>query len=421
MKYFKYVFLLLVVLLFSLLFIFNAKNNKINIKEIENTTNDKFIAAENCYLNSNKYYNSEVEDLTIEEKIEKEINNMALDEKIGQMLIISISGTKLTDSTKRELNTYHPGGVILFANNLNSITNTRNFINSLQKNSKIPLFISVDQEGGQVQRLKNIKGITNIPAMSKVGKLNNMDSTYKLGVAMGEELKALGFNMDFAPVIDVSFNNKSFIGNRSFGSDPYIVANLGVEIAKGLESNNIIPVYKHFPGHGGTITDSHYSLPILNKTKDDLYKYDLIPFQTAIKNDAKVIMIGHLAVPNIDNNIPASLSKEIITNLLKNELGYNGLVITDALNMGALSKNYNEKQIYEMAINAGVDILLMPNSSKSAIKYIKQSISENKILISQIDESVKKILTLKYNNLDNTMLSTSYIGNKEHLEIANQF
>ena len=171
---------------------------------------------------------------------------------------------------------------------------------------------------------------------------------------------------------------------------------MSTALAKGLSDNNIIPVYKHFPGHGNTTTDSHYELPIITKTKDELLKSDLIPFVNAIDNNAEIIMVGHLALPNITKDYtPASLSNIIITDILKNELGYQGIIITDALNMQAITKNYQEKETYELAINAGVDILLMPNNPKQAISLIKESINEGTITEENIDNSVYKILKLK--------------------------
>ena len=189
-----------------------------------------------------------------------------------------------------------------------------------------------------------------------------------------------------------------------------------VSLGKGLEDNGIIATYKHFPGHGDTTTDSHTSLPIINKSYEELLNNELIPFKKAIENDAKIIMVGHIAFPDLTNdNIPASLSKKIITNLLKNDLGYDGLVITDALNMGALINNYSDEDIYVKAVEAGVDILLMPSDAKKAIEVIKDNIS-----VERIDESVKKILIFKYTYLKDNILDESYLNNKEHQEIISK-
>ncbi len=362
---------------------------------------------------------------SIEERVNETLNKMTLDEKITQMFIVSYDASTMTTPFKNMLSTYKPGGFILFSynKNISTYTNTLNLVNNIQSTAKIPMFISIDQEGGTVQRLTALSNpsATYIPSMTLLGKTNNPDLSYKVGQVMGEELRTLGINMNFAPVIDVMDNvSTSIMKNRSFGNDPEKVSNMGIALAKGLKSKNVIPVYKHFPGHGGTSTDSHNDLPVLNKTKDELKNNDLIPFQKAINNGADVIMIGHLSIPEIDPIYPSSLSKVIVTDLLKNEMGYKGLVVTDALNMDALVKKFSEKEIYELAINAGVDILLMPNSPSSALQYIKQSINEGKIKESQITDSVRKILTVKYSSLVEGNLSKDYLGSQQHKNIIAQ-
>ena len=371
-------------------------------------------------------HDNKVEEVTnvIEKKVNDNFVNLSLDEKIAQMLIISYNKTYLDDTFKNYLETYKPGGFILFSDNISTYDGTLKLINDIKNTANIPMFIAIDQEGGRVQRLKSLTDInvTDIPSMLEVGKTNDPKVAYDLGVVIAEELRALGINMDFAPVIDVidSDDNK-VIGNRSFGKDKYLVAKMGVNLAKGLEENNVIAVYKHFPGHGSTIVDSHYYLPVVNKNKEELLDSDLVPFKEAIKNDAEVIMTAHLALPNITNDdVPASLSKVLVTDLLKKELGYNGLVVTDALNMKALTNNYSEQEIYELAINAGVDILLMPNSLDSAINLIKDSISKGNIKEEQIDSSVKKILKLKYKKLGDDVLNKNVLGNEEHKKVVSK-
>lgn len=342
--------------------------------------------------------NPSVPDQSKPKTIDEVIASMTIEEKIAQMLIITFNGTSMNTTLEKNLS-YKPGGVILFAGNITDYTKTKKLISDINSKSEIAPFISVDQEGGRVQRVKNIAGIsvTSIPPMWEIGATNDINKAYTTGITIGNDLKKFGFNLDFAPVIDVvPDKNAGVIKDRSFGSDPILVGNMGISLAKGLNETGVIPVYKHFPGHGATITDSHVALPIVSKTKEELMGNDLIPFKEAIKNNAKVIMVGHLAVPTITgSNIPASLSKEIIQDLLINELGYKGLVVTDALNMKAITDNYSEKQIYELAINAGVDILLMPKSTESAITNIKKSISEGKISEARINNAVKKILMLK--------------------------
>lgn len=391
----------------------NKTSSKTSNKATTTTSNKKVVSNSNT-----------TKPLTTSQKVDSKLKQMTLDEKIGQMLIITFTGTSMNTNLKNDLTKYKPGGVILFANNLSNYNTSINLVKNIQSTGEIPLFISIDQEGGKVQRLTSITGkpATVIPPMYSVGKMNDTSLAYNIGAVIAEELRVFGINMDFAPDIDIlTTDDSTVIGTRSFGTNPTLVSNMGVAVANGLKSKGVIPVYKHFPGHGSTTTDSHYDLPVLTKTKSQLYDFDLIPFQKAIKNGAQVIMIGHLAIPNITGDkTPASLSKKLITNILKNEMGYKGLVVTDALNMNAVSKNYTEKQIYEMAINAGVDILLMPKSASSAITYIKQSIKEGKIKESQINESVRKILTLKYSSLKTDFLSTNYLGSSAHKTVVNK-
>lgn len=334
------------------------------------------------------------------DNITKTLNEMTLEEKIGQMMIIAYRKPTINDELNNLLNTVKPGGFIFFKENLVTYNESLELIKDIKNTAKTPMFLSIDQEGGNVDRLKTIKGITfsKMPAMADIGKTNDTSIAYGTGANIAHNLKMLSLNMNFAPVIDIYSNPKNtVIGTRSFGSNAEVVTKMGLALSKGLKDNNIIPVYKHFPGHGNTETDSHVDLPIVNKSKEKLLKEELIPFKEAIANGAEVIMIGHLAIPSITNSyIPASLSKKIITNLLKEELNYKNIVITDALNMKALTNNYTEKEIIEKSINAGVDILLMPENPINAVSIIIDSIKNGTIKEEQINNSVKKILELKY-------------------------
>ncbi len=337
---------------------------------------------------------------TNQDYISKLLEEMTLEEKIGQMMIIHYREPKLDETLNNMLKTIKPGGFIFFKENLVTYEDSLELIKNIKDSAKIPMFLSIDQEGGKVDRLKTIKGISfsNMPTMSEIGKTNDEEIAYGTGAQIAHNLKMLDLNMNFAPVLDIYSNPKNtVIGTRSFGDNAEIVSKMGLALSKGLKDNNIIPVYKHFPGHGNTETDSHIDLPIVSKTKEELLKEEIIPFQKAIANDADVIMIGHLAVPSITNRyIPASLSKKIITSFLKEEIGYQNLVITDALNMKALTNNYSEKEIIEKSINAGVDILLMPENPINAVNVIKEGITSGSIKEEQINNSVKKILNLKY-------------------------
>ena len=379
------------------------------------------------YYEKNTNKDSQKEDSkpvkNIEERVEETLSNMTLDEKIGQMMIVFYTSPKMDNTLKSALTDVKPGGFILFKDNITTYDDTLKFIKDIKETSKIPMFISIDQEGGNVQRLLALKeNVSNIPYMQYVGDTNDISLAKDVGKVIAEELRVFGINMDFAPVIDVYSNRENtVIGKRAFGNNSEIVSSMGISLANGLRENGVIPVFKHFPGHGNTSVDSHEALPIVDKTKEALYELDLVPFKNAIESGAEVMMIGHLAVPNItEDNSPASLSKKLITGLLKDEMGYNGLVITDALNMGALTNYYSQEEIYVKAIEAGVDILLMPSSSRKALAAIKEAVEEGIITEERIDESVRKILKLKYERIEedyNIYLSKEYLNNKEHQEI----
>lgn len=356
----------------------------------------------------------------IEKKVEDKLKEMTLDQKIAQMLVIDHRDTKTYDELYREFRNYMPGGFILFKENMDTYLKTKSLIENLKGYNDIPLIIGMDQEGGLVQRLKYIKDVqvTDVPYMYYLGQTNDESLAYDVGRVMAEELRTIGVNVVFSPDIDVYSNpDNTVIGKRSFGSDYLLVSKMANSLARGLEDTGVIPTYKHFPGHGDTATDSHKDLPIINKSYAELQNLELQTFKRAIDNNAKLIMVGHIALPEVTgDNTPASLSKVLITDILKNEMNYEGLVITDALNMKALTNSYTAEEIVIKAVEAGVDILLMPGDVKSTIDYVKNNISEERI-----EESVKKILIFKYKYLSNyELLDREYLGSKEHKEIISK-
>lgn len=383
-----------------------------------------FVVSNNTISNNVVVDNNTEEEINkLDEQVKNILSNMTLEEKIGQMLIVNYAGTIYDESILKS----NPGGFIIMNDNIDTYNQLQNLIDTLQDNSKIPLFISIDQEGGRVQRLQSLTDVEtlDIPNMSLVGKTNNTSLTYELGTAIGKELNVFGINMDFAPVLDINSNpDNPVIGERSFGDNKTIVSKMGLSLSKGLKEQNIIPVFKHFPGHGDTSVDSHIDLPIVTKSKEELLELELSPFIDAINDNAEVIMIGHLAVPSITgNNTPASLSKEVITDLLKEELNFNGLVITDALNMKAVTNNYSNEEIILMALDAGVDILLMPKDVNNVINIVKNAINENKINENRIKASVSKIIRFKleYGLFDNkNKLGKDYLNSIAHQIIVNK-
>jgi beta-N-acetylhexosaminidase len=341
-----------------------------------------------------------IDNVIIDRKVDKLLSNMSLDEKIGQMLMVYYPTLTYDDKLSSYIKSNQPGGFIVFKNNVSSYDQLSALIKGMQSDSDMPMFISIDQEGGKVQRIGSLSDekVTIIPPMQKVGETNDTKLAYQVGKTMGEELNTFGINMDNAPVLDIQSNsNNTVIGNRSFGNNATIVSKMALSLAKGLSDTNIIPVYKHFPGYGDTDIDPHYNLPVLNQTKEELYNLELKPFIKAINNGAEAIMVGHIALPKIvGDNTPATLSKVIINDILRNELGFKGVVITDALNMKALANIYSTKEILIQSINAGADILLMPPLSDDTTQIIREAIYNNEITEKEINDANKRILTLKY-------------------------
>lgn len=332
--------------------------------------------------------------------IEEQIKAMSIEEKIGQMVTVGIEGYTLDDNSRKLIEEYNVGGIILFGKNVDSSNQLLSLINSLKEaNSKnrIPLFISVDEEGGRVSRMP--KEIKKLPTSKRIGQMNNKELSYKIGTILAEELNMFGFNMDFAPVLDINSNPKNpVIGDRAYGAELEIVRDLGIETMKGIQSGGIISVIKHFPGHGDTSVDSHIGLPTIEHDIERLNSLELVPFKDAIKNGADTIMVAHILLSKIDPDYPSSLSKTIITDILREQLGFNGVVISDDMTMGAIVENYEIGNAAIKAINAGSDIVLVAHgldNSLAVINSIKEAVANGIISEERLNESVYRILSLK--------------------------
>ena len=368
------------------------------------------------------------------------VAQMTLDEKLSQMIIPAIrawNGTNVTDlsavpALAEALRRHQYGGVILFGSNITGTEQVTRLVSDLQKNNaaietvstKIPYLLPLDEEGGIVLRLSMGTRMTGNMALGATGE-NAAENAEKTGVILGEELSAIGFNADFAPVVDVNNNpNNPVIGSRSFSDDPDLVSSLGMAYADGLISQNIIPTFKHYPGHGDTDTDSHIGTPSVNKSYEELLANELVPYANAIANGADMIMTAHITFPGIDEPVtfadgttghyPATMSKHLITDILRNDLGFDGVVVTDALEMAALYSNplvegeagsvEYASNLAEKIIGAGVDILLIPTdlNTDAAVgfydEYIEALIDKVKsdaISMERINESVTRILSMK--------------------------
>lgn len=339
---------------------------------------------------------------------------MTLREKVGQLFIIrpdsltslsqeqieDASGygvTEMTEEMDFALSQYPVGGIAMFGKNIVSPEQLTGFLGDLQNASDIPLFLSVDEEGGMVARLANHSAfdLPKYPSAMDVASSGGETAALEMGAVIGNYLKQYGFNMDFAPDADVNTNpDNPVIGKRAFSSDPGIAADMAEAMASGLRQEGIIPVFKHFPGHGDTAADSHTGAAVTEKSWEEMLFCEWIPFLRA--GDRDCVMVGHITAPNITgNSLPASLSSRMVTEILREELGFSGLIITDSLEMNAVSQDYTPAEASVMALQAGCDLLLMPNGFREAFEGVISAVESGEISQARIDSSVKRILELK--------------------------
>ncbi|WP_028610905.1 beta-N-acetylhexosaminidase [Paenibacillus harenae] len=332
--------------------------------------------------------------------IKERISEMSVDEKIGQMVLVGLEGTTLQSDAKEMIERYRVGGFILYKDNIDNASQTVSLLNQLKEANaanKAPLWLSLDQEGGKVNRMP--EQLKELPTARAIGKVNNSEYTKRIGQAIGEELQAFGFNMDFAPVLDINSNpDNPVIGNRSFGADPDTVTQHGLEMMRAIQSKDVAAVVKHFPGHGDTSVDSHLELPVVTKSLSELKSFELLPFIEAVREDADAVMIAHLLIPKIDNKYPASLSGKVITDLLRDELAYDGVVITDDMTMGGITKHFGMGEAAVLTVQAGSDILLIGHEHSMQVEVLqalKKGVEEGALTEDRLDQSVYRILKLK--------------------------
>ncbi len=328
--------------------------------------------------------------------VEKTYKNLSQDEKLGQLFIVAIYTNKGEDYINQVRNIVindKIGGLILMQDDA---AREINLVNEFQQKSKVPLMIGMDAEWGLFQRIATAH---KFPWAMTLGAIQDKNLIYQMSAKIAEDCHRMGVNWDFAPVVDVNTNpNNPIIGNRSFGSEVDNVISSALSYSNGLQDNNILAAIKHFPGHGDTSTDSHLDLPVVPHNMERLNSTELAPFKALMNKGIGGVMVAHLYVPSLESGkgIPASVSKNIITGLLKDKLGYKGLIITDALNMGAVANKYKPGELDAMAFKAGNDIMLFSQGVSEGKKLIQKAIDAKEIPQSRVEESVKKILLTKY-------------------------
>lgn len=328
---------------------------------------------------------------------ELNIKDLTLEEKVGQLLMFAFHGTEFNDQLLKQINDLKVGGVIHFGRNIIDVEQAKKLNKDIQNNAKIPLFIGIDQEGGTVQRI--INGITPFPGAMAIS--SSKESNYEISKYVGNDLRMMGYNMNFAPVGDVNNNpNNPVINSRSYSDNPEVCAKYVIDGSKGFQDSGVIPTCKHFPGHGDTSVDSHVSLPTVNKDYKQLESMEFLPFERAVKAGIEGIMASHILYPAIDDKYPATLSKSIITDILKEKLGFKGMIVTDSLTMGAINQNYTHREIVRLAVNAGIDLMIFCgkadiNDQIDIYNCLLDEVKIGNIPMTRVDESVNKILNYK--------------------------
>lgn len=345
------------------------------------------------------------EEEVLDDVVEAIISEMTLEEKVAGLFVVTpeaITGVKTAtqagDGTKKALEKYPVGGLVYFAKNIQSEEQIKKMVETSVSYCKYPMFIAVDEEGGKVSRLAEKLKVENVGDMADIGSTGDTAKAYEAMKTIGTYMSGYGFNLNFAPVADVLTNEKNTsIGERAFSSDANVVAGMVTSAMNGLEELGVTACVKHFPGVGSASEDTHNGLAVVDKSLEELKQTELVPFISAIENGANMIMVGHISLPQVvGDNTPATMSKEVISDLLRSELGFNGVVITDAMNMGAITEYYASDEAAIRALKAGADMVLMPEDFETAYKGVIDAVKDGTISEDRINDSLKRVYRIKY-------------------------
>lgn len=331
-------------------------------------------------------------------------SEMSIEDKVAGLFMVTpeavtgvATATKAGDGTREALNQYAVGGLIYFGQNIIDREQITEMLANTASMSNYPLFLAVDEEGGDVSRVANSgMEVTKVDDMATIGAGGDPSQAFAAGETIGAYLKEIGFNVDFAPVADVTQEGvESALGNRSFGTDPQIVGEMASNVASGIKESGVSACLKHFPGLGSASDDTHEGRVEISKTMEELRASDFVPFSIGIEAGVDFVMVSHATVPAIDEELPSSLSRKVVTDTLRGELGFEGVVITDALDMTAITDDYTSEQAAVMAIEAGADMLLMPEDFEAAYNAVLAAVQEGTISEERIDESLDRIYRVK--------------------------
>ncbi|HKM34223.1 MAG TPA: glycoside hydrolase family 3 N-terminal domain-containing protein [Lachnospiraceae bacterium] len=349
-----------------------------------------------------------VQELTPKEKLDEIINAaievMPMEDKVAGLFMVTPEAiTKVSnavqagDGTREALSNWAVGGIVYFKKNMKTTEQLTEMISNTSLYSRYPLFIGVDEEGGEVSRVAEAGLAENVGSASSIGQTQDPAEAYATGQNIAAYLTSLGFNMDFAPVADLNNIEDSIIGDRSYGRDSSVVSSMVTSMVQGLEENGISSCLKHFPGVGNSVKDTHIGMASTDKTAEQFRTEDFVAFQAGMNAGADFVMVSHLSVPAFTgDNTPCTLSKAVVTDILREELGYDGIVITDAMNMSAITEYYATDEAAILALKAGCDMILMPDDFETAYNGVLQAVQNGTISEERINDSLRRIYRVKY-------------------------
>lgn len=408
-----FAFVILTAVGFGLLISFFSDNESIEIEESQQIIVESILATEETIEAPEETEEPEepeepVIELTDEEIlsqiVEEAIEVMPLEDKVAGLFVVepeAITGVATAiqagTDTQTALASYPVGGLIYFNKNMRSKPQLEVMLENTKLYTKYPVFLAVDEEGGEASRLAKAGLATQVSSPEMIGKTGEIEYAYMAGSTVGKYLSDYGFNLNFAPVADLNCVEDSVIGSRSFGSDAEEVSQYVLEMMRGIQEQNVTACLKHFPGIGSTILDTHFGMATTERTREEFEKNDFKVFKKGIEEGAEMIMVGHISAPGLTgDNMPCSMSETVVTDILRKELNFKGVIISDAMDMAAITEYYEADQAAIMALRAGCDMILMPEDFKKAYEGVLMAVQSGTISEERIDDSLRRVYRIKY-------------------------